>query len=190
MTKQIESVRTSSVGFWLYLMTDCLLFASLFATFAVLRGNTNGGPSIAEIVSLPYVMWQTVLLLASSLTSGLAYLSFQQQRSQTAVKWLLITMALGLGFLVLEGNEFAQLVSEGNSWQTSAFLSAFFTLIATHGLHITAGLIWAGVIVWLFMRRAARHRLTTQLTLFTMFWHFLELIWVCIFTFVYVMGAM
>lgn len=180
---------TLNVGFWLYLMTDCLVFATLFAVYAVLRGSTNGGPGMDDIVNMPYVLAQTVLLLASSLTSGIAYSFSVREKWRKAYVWLGVTAALGIGFLALELDEFMKLIADGYSWQSSAFLSTFFTLVGTHGLHITIGLVWACVIMWHIYIRADKQRLTGQMMLFTMFWHFLELIWICIFTFVYAMGV-
>lgn len=178
------------LGFWLYLMTDCLLFAALFATYAVLHGGTNGDVTSSSIISMPYVLAQTILLLASSLAAGIAYIHSRAGQWSRSAWWLIATMTTGLAFLAMELNEFVGLLREDLSWQTSAFLSAFFTLIATHGAHILAGLIWAAVLVALIYRRRDPSRLAKNMLMFTLFWHFLEIVWVCIFTFVYAMGSL
>ena len=175
-------------GFWTYLMTDCVLFASLFATFAVLRNNTYGGPSGQEIFSLSLVLIMTLVLLTSSFTIGLAWLAARAGNKRLLLTLLLITFLLGATFLVLEIREFSQLYNEGNSWRRSAFLSSFFTLVATHGAHITAGLVWMSVLGL----RIYRHRLSRsslkKVTMLSMFWHFLDIVWIFIFTIVYLMG--
>ena len=176
-------------GFWVYIMTDCLLFASLFATYAVLHRNTAGGDSGAELFSLPYVLFETILLLTSSFTCGLAMLAVHKRDKDMTLIWLAITGFLGLTFLGLELNEFAHLYNEGNSWQRSGFLSAFFTLVGTHGLHITSGLLWLGVLVFQVIKRGFTPGVVRRLALFSLFWHFLDIVWIFIFTFVYLMGA-
>lgn len=182
-----ERTQKTQLGFWIYLMTDCILFGSLFATFIVLRGNTNGGPGGAELFDLPFVMGETMLLLTSSLTCGLALLTARYDKIRTAIVLLGITMLLGFGFLAMELTEFRQLVHEGFSWQASAFLSAFFTLVGTHGAHITVGLIWLMVITVRLVWRGADEHTLRRLSLAAMFWHFLDVIWIFIFTIVYFM---
>jgi len=179
----------TAVGFWLYLMTDCVLFATLFATYAVLHSNTFGGPSGSELFSLPFVLTETVLLLTSSVICGLALLLAKHGQAKLAIVCFGITFLLGAGFVGMELYEFAGLVQEGNSWQRSGFLSAFFTLVGTHGLHVTVGLLWLlvlGVYAW---RRGFSRTMLKRATLFTIFWHFLDVIWIFIFTFVYLIGA-
>lgn len=177
-------------GFWVYLMTDCVLFASLFATYAVLHGNTYGGPSGAELFSMPFVLAETVILLTSSFTAGLAIVAMHAKRKQLVLAALVATFVLGAAFLTMELSEFAHLVAEGNSWQRSGFLSAFFTLVATHGLHITIGLLWLLVVFVQVMRKGLTPSSIQRLTLFGLFWHFLDVIWIFIFTIVYMMGVM
>ena len=180
----------AELGFWIYLMTDLMLFAALFATFYILRVGIADGPKASEIFNIDYVMAQTFVLLASSVTSGMAMLSAKFQMKKQALVFLAATIVLGLSFLVLELNEFALLVNEGHSWTTSAFLSSHFTLVATHGLHIFIGLIWAIVLFVVIMRRkniSGNH--LRKLGLFTMFWHFLDLVWIFIFSVVYVIGV-
>lgn len=176
-------------GFWVYLMTDCILFATLFAVYAVLQGNTFGGPDAAELFSMPFVLIETVLLLTSSFTAGLTMLAVRQQAKTQTLILLGITFALGAAFLGMELYEFSHLVHEGNSWQRSGFLSAFFTLVGTHGLHITAGLIWIAALVAHILRGGFTRGTVRRLTLFSLFWHFLDIIWIFIFTIVYLMGA-
>lgn len=176
-------------GFWVYIMTDCVLFASLFATFAVLRNNTFGGPSGQQLFSLPYALTETLILLTSSFTCGLAMLSARRKHKNKALFWFGITFLLGLAFLIMEMTEFRHFAAQGDSWRRSGFLSAFFTLVGTHGLHITSGLMWMG----LMMAKVASNGLTKnnmrKLTYLTLFWHFLDVIWIFIFTIVYLMGA-
>lgn len=176
-------------GFWLYLMTDCILFASLFATFVVLRGGTFGGPSGSELFDMPFVLTETLILLTSSFVCGLAILAARRGKKQQVLIGLGGTIALGLAFLGMEITEFAHLASEGHGWQASAFLSAFFTLVGTHGAHIAVGLLWAGVLVWRLLQAGLTTALTKKLTLFALFWHFLDVVWIFIFTIVYLMGA-
>lgn len=186
-TKKLNEDKTI-FGFWLYLMNDIILFATLFATFMVLRENTYGGPSGKELFSLPFVLVETLLLLTSSFTAGIAiYFARQKNRKQVLV-WLVFTALLGLGFLAMELHEFSNLVSEGHGWQTSAFLSAFFTLVGTHGLHITIGLMWLIYLVISLYRAGFTDSVLKRLTLFSLFWHFLDIIWIFIFTIVYLMG--
>ncbi len=184
-----EATDNSQLGFWIYLMTDCVLFATLFATFIVLRNNTFGGPGGAELFSLPFVLAETVVLLTSSLFCGLALLAARRGNRQITGLWLGLTVLLGLVFLGLELFEFTELVHEGNSWTRSAFLSAFFTLVGTHGLHITAGLLWGTVLLLQLVRNGITTTLARRLMLFGMFWHFLDIVWIFIFTIVYLLGA-
>lgn len=178
-----------SLGFWVYIMTDCVLFASLFATYAVLRNNTFGGPSGRELFSMPYVLTETLILLTSSFTCGLAVLSAHRQRRHLVQFWLLVTALLGLTFLGMELHEFHSLAIEGNSWRRSGFLSAFFTLVGTHGLHITSGLIWIAVTIWQLSKRGLQAGTTRRLMMLSTFWHFLDVIWIFIFTIVYLLGV-
>lgn len=182
------SYKTSS-GFWLYLMTDCILFASLFAVYAVLRESTAGGPSGAELFELPMVLVETLILLTSSFTCGLALLALRQGNVKWLIVWLAATYVLGLSFLTIELNEFSLLIAEGHSWQQSAFLSAFFTLVGTHGLHIFVGLLWLLIMIGVLFKKGITSKVRRQLMLFGLFWHFLDLVWIFIFTFVYLIGA-
>jgi cytochrome o ubiquinol oxidase subunit 3 len=185
-----ENTSKTAFGFWVYLMTDCVLFASLFAVYAVLHGNTFGGPSGHQIFSLPYVLTETLILLTSSFTCGLATLALQRRDKRQVLFWFGITFLLGLAFLGMEVTEFRHLIIEGNSWRRSGFLSSYFVLVATHGLHITIGLLWMAVLMVKVFRKDLTSGSVRRLTLLSLFWHFLDLIWIFIFTIVYLMGAM
>jgi cytochrome o ubiquinol oxidase subunit 3 len=178
------------IGFWVYLMTDCVLFASLFATYAVLHNNTFGGPSGKDLFNLPYVLAETLILLTSSFTSGLGLLAAYRGAKAQVIAWLSVTFILGASFVTMEVSEFARLAHAGNSWRRSGFLSAFFTLVGTHGLHITVGLIWMLVLLIQVLRRGLGPNTVRRLTLFSLFWHFLDLIWIFIFTMVYLLGVL
>ena len=179
----------SVFGFWVYIMTDCVLFATLFATYAVLQHNTAGGPDAKELFSMPFVLVETLILLTSSLTAGLLLLAVRSKQKTQAIIWLAITFLLGAGFLGMELYEFNKLINEGHSWRASAFLSAFFTLVGTHGLHIFTGLMWMIVLGFQLIKKGFSHGTVKRLTLFSMFWHFLDIVWIFIFTIVYLLGA-
>jgi cytochrome o ubiquinol oxidase subunit 3 len=184
-----ETYERKTLGFWIYLMTDCVLFAALFATYAVLKGGTAGGPGGAELFDLPFVLLETIVLLTSSFTIGMALLAtVRGLRKQTPV-WLFVTFALGIFFLALEFSEFAILIAEGNGPQRSAFLSAYFTLVATHGIHIAVGLLWMAVVIVRLWRHAFKQTDIRRLALLGIFWHFLDIIWIFIFSIVYLIGA-
>lgn len=185
-----EADNKTLFGFWVYLMTDCVLFASLFATYAVLHANTFGGPGGRELFSAPFVLVETLILLTSSFTCGLGLLASRRRARRQLLFWFGLTFALGIAFLAMELTEFHHLAAEGNSWQRSGFLSAFFTLVGTHGLHITVGLLWLVVLLWQTLRRGFTEGVMRRLTLFSMFWHFLDVVWIFIFTIVYMMGVM
>jgi cytochrome o ubiquinol oxidase subunit III len=188
--REHEEDEKTIFGFWVYIMTDCVLFASLFATYAVLHNNTNGGITSTQLVNLPYALAETLILLTSSFTCGLAVLALQARRKSHVIGWLAVTFILGLAFLGLEFHEFASLVAAGNSWQRSAYLSSFFTLVATHGLHITSGLIWMSVMFFQVFKKGLTRGVIRRLTLLSLFWHFLDVVWIFIFTIVYCMGAL
>jgi cytochrome o ubiquinol oxidase subunit 3 len=187
--KHQQEFSKTTLGFWIYLMTDCVLFASLFAAYAVLRNGTAGGPTGADIFELDFVLGETLLLLVSSLTSGLAIIGMKTGNKRFVASMLVATFVLGAGFLAMELSEFMKLISEGYGWQRSAFLSAFFTLVATHGLHITVGLLWILVLLKSLYSRGITNTLSKRVTLFSLFWHFLDIIWIFIFTLVYLLGA-
>lgn len=179
----------TQLGFWIYLMTDLILFATLFATFAVLRESTFGGPSGKELFDMPFVLAETIVLLTSSFTCGLAIIALHRQQKTQLLAWLAVTFLLGITFLILEVTEFRSLIHEGNGWQRSGFLSIFFALVGTHGLHILVGLLWMGVMMVQIVRKGLSAHVSRRLMLLGMFWHFLDVVWIFIFTIVYLMGV-
>jgi len=178
------------LGFWLYLMSDCLIFAMLFATFGVLGGNYAAGPGPKDLFELPLVAVNTAMLLFSSMTYGFAMIAMQRGWVRGVQVWLVVTALFGAAFLSIELYEFAHLIGEGATPQRSAFLSAFFTLVGTHGLHVTFGLIWLGVLLVQVSQRGLIEANRRRLLCLSMFWHFLDLVWVGVFTFVYLMGML
>ena len=177
-------------GFWLYLMSDSLIFATLFTTYAVLSPNTFGGPSGKDLFQLSTAFSETMILLLSSVTCGFAVLASLKQKSKHVIAWLGLTFLLGLSFIGLELHEFYELIQAGHDWKKSAFLSSFFTLVGTHGLHVSVGLIWAFVMMIQLSLKGITAVTFRRLAIFSMFWHFLDLIWIFIFTLVYLMGVL
>ncbi|GAB4221872.1 MAG: cytochrome o ubiquinol oxidase subunit III [Francisella sp.] len=178
----------SVFGFWIYIMSDCVLFATLFAVFAVFHNHTFGGPSAKELFSLPYVFVETMLLLISSFTFGLAMLN-RNSDTNKVIKFLWITFFLGLGFILMEVHEFYELAMEGNSWSANAFLSSFFTLVGTHGLHVSVGLVWIVSMIFQIKKYGINPMSKTKLTYLGLFWHFLDIVWIFVFSVVYLLGA-
>lgn len=177
-------------GFWIYLMTDCILFASIFATYAVLSTSFAGGPTGKELFELDYVLVETFLLLLSSITYGLAMLAQHKGKKTQVIGWLAVTFAFGLGFIGMEINEFHHMIAAGHGPDRSGFLSAFFTLVGTHGLHVTCGLIWMAVLMAQIWQKGLTSTNNTRLMCLSLFWHFLDIVWICVFTVVYLMGVM
>ncbi|EQB06403.1 cytochrome O ubiquinol oxidase [Sphingobium quisquiliarum P25] len=178
------------LGFWIYLMSDALIFASLFAMFGVVSTSYAGGPVPREIFDLELVALNTALLLASSITFGEAMPHMEAGRVGPTRFWLAITGLLGAGFIAIELYEFAHLIAEGAGPQRSAFLSAFFTLVGTHGAHVTVGLIWIVVMLIQLGRHGLSLPMKRRLICLSMFWHFLDIIWIGVFTFVYLYGVL
>ena len=177
-------------GFWVYLMTDCLLFASFFATYAVLFMNTAGGVSGKDIFELDFVAVETAALLLSSITFGFAMIAAHKQNKGGTLLWLAVTWEFGAVFIGMEIYEFHHLIVHGNGPDTSAFLTAFFSLVGLHGLHVTSGLIWMTILIIEVMRRGLPDKTVTRLSCLSLFWHFLDIVWICVFTVVYLMGAL
>jgi cytochrome o ubiquinol oxidase subunit 3 len=181
---------STMLGFWIYLMSDCLLFAILFACFAVLGGNYAAGPSPRDLFDLPQTALNTAMLLFSSITFGFAMLAMHAGRPGATRGWLAVTAAFGLAFLALEIREFTHMISIGATPQRSAFLSAFFTLVGTHGLHVTFGLVWIATMIVQVGRHGLILANQRRLMCLSLFWHFLDIIWIGVFTFVYLMGML
>ena len=177
-------------GFWVYLMSDLLIFASLFVTYVVLAGGTNGGPGAKELFDLKFVAGETALLLISSLTFGLGMIAMHQKKVGLMFTWLVITWLLGAGFMAMEIWEFNHLVHQGYGPDHSAFLSAFFALVGTHGLHVSAGLLWLLVMFIQLKRNGLTQTNKTRMACLSLFWHFLDLVWFGVFSVVYLSGAL
>ncbi|QYY28381.1 MULTISPECIES: cytochrome o ubiquinol oxidase subunit III [Cupriavidus] len=177
----------TTLGFWLYLMSDCLIFAVLFATYGVLGNHTAGGPAGRELFDLRFVLVETMLLLCSSYTFGMAMMSIKNGRGEVrdVIRWLAITFMLGACFIGMEIYEFRELLHEGAGPQRSAALSAFFMLVGTHGMHVAAGLAWIVVLAHQMQAFGLDAIVRRRLACLSLFWHFLDLVWICVFTFVY-----
>jgi cytochrome o ubiquinol oxidase subunit III len=178
------------LGFWIYLMSDCLLFAALFATFGVLGSRYAGGPSAGQALELPLVAVNTAMLLLSSITCGFAMLELERGRKAAVQAWLAVTVLFGLAFIGIEIHEFARMVHEGAGPERSAFLSSFFALVGTHGLHVSVGIVWMATLMAQVGRRGLGPENARRLACLSMFWHFLDVIWIGVFTFVYLMGTL
>jgi cytochrome o ubiquinol oxidase subunit 3 len=188
--EQEHLAKVQEFGFWIYLMSDLIIFAVLFAVYAVLRGDTAGGPSADMLFELQPALVETFALLTSSFLCGMAMLSARAGKARAVTWWLMGTFACGMWFLGLEMQEFGRLIAAGAGWQRSAFLSSFFTLVGTHGLHIAVGLLWIVIMIVRVRMRGLTPRTVTKLQRFALFWHFLDLVWIFIFTVVYLMGIM
>ena len=176
-------------GFWIFLLSDFVLFSGLFATYAVLSENTAGGPTGAELFNLRSVFIETMCLLFSSYTAGLGALSAERRRQDRFLIFAAFTFVLGAAFLVIEAREFARMVTEGAGPGRSAFLSSFFTLVGTHGVHVTGGLIFLIYMVAQVATKGLRGAVLRRLLCFSLFWHALDIVWVGVFTLVYLMGV-
>jgi len=188
-TEEIKKDDRTLFGFWVYLMTDLIMFGALFAAYVVLRDGTFGGPPGAWLFNLNEALTETLILLTSSFTCGLAMLAAHRGRRVWTTVLFVATFALGAAFLTTELREFGALIAGGNVPQRSAFLSAFFTLVGTHGLHIAIGLLWllVGIIhVWV---RGLTPATISKLSRFALFWHFLDVVWIFIFSVVYLLGV-
>ena len=180
----------TSLGFWLYLMSDCLIFAALFATYGVLGRNYAGGPSGKDLFDLSLVAVNTAFLLMSSITFGFAMLQKQKKNVNGTLLWLAITGLLGAAFLAVELYEFHHLIHQGATPQTSAFLSSFFTLVGTHGIHVTFGLIWLVTLMIQIKKHGLINENVRRINCLSIFWPFLDVVWIGVFTFVYLMGVL
>jgi cytochrome o ubiquinol oxidase subunit 3 len=182
--------QSTMFGFWLYLMSDCLIFAMLFATFGVLGTSYAAGPGPKDLFDLKLVALNTAMLLFSSITYGFAMLEMQKGKVGSTQMWLAITGLFGLAFLCIELYEFHHMIHEGAGWWRSAFLSSFFALVGTHGLHVTFGIIWLVVLMVQVSKFGLIEANQRRLMCLSMFWHFLDVVWIGVFTFVYLMGVL
>jgi cytochrome o ubiquinol oxidase subunit III len=181
---------STMLGFWIYLMSDCLIFAVLFATFGVLGSSYAQGPKPAELFDLSLVAVNTAMLLFSSITYGFAMLEARRKRVGATQAWLAVTALFGMAFVGIELYEFAHMIHEGAGPQRSAFLSSFFALVGTHGLHVTVGIIWIGVTMMQVGKHGVHQANYRRLACLSLFWHFLDVIWIGVFTFVYLMSTL
>jgi cytochrome o ubiquinol oxidase subunit 3 len=190
LTEEHHPENSTMLGFWIYLMSDCLIFAVLFATHGVLGRSYAAGPSPADLFDLGLVAFNTAMLLLSSITYGFAMLQMERGAKMETLVWLAVTGLFGAIFLGVELYEFHHLILEGAGPTRSAFLSSFFTLVGTHGLHVTFGTIWLITL----MVQVGKYGLTSEnrrrLTCLSMFWHFLDVIWIGVFSFVYLLGVL
>ncbi|MBB6669895.1 cytochrome o ubiquinol oxidase subunit III [Cohnella nanjingensis] len=177
------------MGFWIFLITDCILFGTLFATYVVLHGSTAGGPTASELFEMPGVIAETFILLTSSFTSGLAVLAMNKGSKRGLIGWLAVTAILGASFIGLEVSEFVKMVHEGATISTSAFLSGFFTLVGTHGVHVSVGLVWMVAIMLQLSRHGINSVTKRKVNVISLYWHFLDVVWIFVFTIVYMMGV-
>ena len=188
MNHEEEANQRVMFGFWVYLMTDLLMFAVLFAVYAVLHGRTEGGPGGSELFSQPLALTETLLLLTSSFTCGIGMYAARRGNKNQVLAWFSVTFLLGVAFLSLEMKEFAELIGEGYTMSSNAFLSSFFVLVGTHGAHIISGLLWMLVTLLFVLVRGLNGPLVRKLALLSLFWHFLDIVWIFIFTIVYLMA--
>ena len=184
-----DTMAIQTFGFWIYLMSDLIIFATLFATFIVLGHNYAGGPTGKELFDLPYLLGETMFLLCSTLAYGMVMLAMHGGKKQEVLIGLVVTFLLGLGFVAMEIHEFYGLVAAGHGPDESAFLSSFFTLVGTHGTHVTFGLIWMAVMMGQVAVKGLTMPVQSRLLRLSMFWHFLDIIWIGIFSIVYLMGV-
>lgn len=183
-----ESIK--QFGFWLFMVTDVILFASLFAAFAVLRGNIAAGPAGADLIEINGIIVSTFILLTSSFTSGLALLSMNKGNKQGLILWLAVSALLGLSFVYLEVTEFMHLIHEGANIGTSAYWSSFFTLVGTHGLHVSLGIVWITSVIIQISRRGITPATKRRVNIISLYWHFLDVVWIFVFSAVYLMEVM
>src|SRR5215469_6193462 len=176
-------------GFWIFILSDMVMFAALFAAYAVMAGNTAGGPTGAELFNLRNVFIETMCLLLSSYTCGLGALSAERRQSARFLIFAVLTFVLGAAFLVIESREFAGMVGRGAGPSRSAFFSGFFTLVGTHGVHVTGGLLWLVYMAAQVLAKGLRPHVLRRLLCWSLFWHALDIVWVGVFTLVYLMGA-
>lgn len=187
---QTDHAEIKAFGFWVYLMSDLVIFAILFATFMVLGQNYAGGPGPKQLFDLPYLFAETMLLLTSSVAYGFAMVAMQQEKRGAVLAGLVIAFLLGAGFVAMEIHEFQGLILAGNGPSRSAFLSSFFALVGTHGTHVSFGLLWMAVMMLQVITKGFTAGVRSRLMRLSLFWHFLDIVWVGVFTVVYLRGVL
>ncbi|KAF0996789.1 cytochrome aa3 quinol oxidase subunit III [Geobacillus thermoleovorans] len=183
-----QESRLNILGFWIFLGAEVALFATLFATYLVLFQRTGLGPTAGELFEVKDVLIETLLLLTSSFTCGLAIFEMRRGRMSGLIAWLLVTLLLGAGFITFEIREFIHYVHEGATMQTSAFLSSFFVLVGTHGAHVSLGIGWMILIIIQLLQRGFTPKTARKVFIVSLYWHFLDVVWIFIFTLVYLLG--
>lgn len=178
------------LGFWIYLMSDALIFAALFATYGVLSGSFAGGPTPRDVFHLELVALNTAILLVSSITYGFAMLAMEAGKKARVQMWLVMTALLGIAFVGIEVYEFAAFTAEGATPQRSGYWSGFYALVATHGLHVSFGILWIGIMLVQVGRYGLNLVNERRLMCLSMFWHFLDVVWIGVFSFVYLLGML
>jgi cytochrome o ubiquinol oxidase subunit 3 len=191
-TSEMEhnSAELKTYGFWIYLMSDLVLFSALFATFAVIGYNYAGGKGPKELFDLHYLFIETMFLLTSSMVFGLTMVSMNGNAKKRVITGLIITFLLGLGFIFMEVHEFYGLIMAGNGPSRSGFLSAFFTLVGTHGTHVFFGLVWIIVMIAQVVKKGLTDGVRSRMMRLSLFWHFLDVVWIGVFTVVYLLGVL
>jgi cytochrome o ubiquinol oxidase subunit 3 len=187
---EVDAYEEKALGFWLYLMSDAVIFALLFATYVIMAPNHAGGPTGKTLFDLGRTFTETMLLLCSSITFGFATVAMQMGRQPVMLNWLAVTFVLGAGFVALEISEFTGMYELGAGPQRSGFLSAFFTLVGTHGLHVSMGLIWIVILTIQVLLKGLTEPVTSRLFRLGLFWHFLDIVWIGIFSIVYLPGVL
>jgi cytochrome o ubiquinol oxidase subunit 3 len=184
----IEDARRTEIslfGFWTFLMSDAIIFALLFATYASMVSRTAGGPGGAELFDIGNAFFETMVLLVSSFSFGMAAVALKEGRGRAVLLWLVVTLVLGLGFIGLELREFIGLIGKGATAQSSGFLSSFFVLLSAHGLHVLVGCLWIVVMLVQLTVIGPTQAVRSRVLRLGLFWHFLDLVWIVIFTVVY-----
>ena len=188
--EEVDVYEEKAFGFWLYLMSDAIIFALLFATYVVMAPNNAGGPTGKDVFNLGRTFAETMLLLCSSITFGFATVAVRLGRQRVALNWLAVTFVLGVGFVTLEIGEFTSMYQQGAGPQRSGFLSAFFTLVGTHGLHVSMGLVWILILSTQVLVKGLTEPVVSRLFRLGLFWHFLDIVWIGIFSIVYLPGVL
>jgi cytochrome o ubiquinol oxidase subunit 3 len=187
---EVDRYEEKALGFWLYLMSDAIIFALLFATYVVMAPNHAGGPTGKDLFDLGHTFTETMVLLCSSITFGFATVAVGQGARPRVLAWLAVTFLLGAGFVALEAAEFSGMYDQGAGPQRSGFLTAFFTLVGTHGLHVSMGLVWIAIMSLQVVLKGLTAPVSSRLFRLGLFWHFLDIVWIGIFSIVYLPGVL